>query len=495
MVLSSSAFAGATLASIIASAHTLDGFNLIGGYVGLGLTSLSFLASAVLIRQNLDPLVIQEQAPQVAVQIANALSEVASNHPNIHMFNLSGVSVTQLPPVEMTADQEDPILMTGFGNWDVVGQCLDEYGTNIDAGRNFYHWETLLGISQAANRRDGSFTHPMTRQEVHDIVWFRALVPDAEPLPISALTGQGITSSKPWQDFQRGTHKVVQVGKQWGIEQNGKVLLMEDGSTAVWDSAQEAQKAIDLYYDKTRPAEKETEKKAIEEAVEKERQHILKFWNTHTEVGDWGAKKLPKGQKGTQETTYHPDVVNEYKRVALLLEARVPDEVKALLREHSKGIEKVFPELKGFIYGKGRQHKDFQYSTPDLTTAEKAKERAKHYRTVQREKKGEDEKVPGRPRTPAYYHKETGEVVEPYSSKGKTRMVKLTEQQEKTEAARGLKEKKEKVTEPKKDSERKPYVGAKMKREFLAAGGTETQLKAAKRAYKKGGVTWESLFP
>jgi len=495
MLMSAGAFGGATIASVISTVHTVEGFNTIGGYVGLGLSALSFFASAVMIRQNLDPLVIQEQAPQVAVQIANALSEVASNHPNIHMFNLGGVSVTHLPPVEMTADQEDPILMTGFGNWDVVGQCLDEYGTNIDAGRNFYHWETLLGISQAARRRDGSFPHPMTRQEVHDIIWFRALVPDAEPLP-SALEGRGVTSSKPWQNFERGTHKVVQVGKKWGISQNGKVLLNEeDGSTAVWDSAKEAQKAIDLYYNETLPTEKEKEKKAIEEAVEKERQHILKFWNTHTEVGDWGAKKLPKGQKGTQETTYHPDVVNEYKRVALLLEAKqVPEEVKALLREHIKGIEKVFPELKGYIYGKGRQHKDFLYSRPDLTTAEKARERAKHYRTVQREKNDEDEKVPGRPRTPAYYHKVTGEVVEPYSSKGTTRAVKLTEQQQKTEAARGLKEKKKKVTEPKKDSERKPYVGAKMKREFLAVG-TETQFRAAKRAYKKGGVTWESLFP
>ena len=41
---------------------------------------------------------------------------------------------------------------------------------------------------------------------------------------------------------------------------------------------------------------------------------------------------------------------------------------------------------------------------------------------------------------------------------------------------------------------RKPTVGAKMKRDFLAAGHTEDEFKAAKRKYRKGGVDWKSLF-
>ena len=41
---------------------------------------------------------------------------------------------------------------------------------------------------------------------------------------------------------------------------------------------------------------------------------------------------------------------------------------------------------------------------------------------------------------------------------------------------------------------RKPTVGAKMKRDFLAAGHTEEEFKAAKRKYRKGGVDWKSLF-
>jgi len=44
---------------------------------------------------------------------------------------------------------------------------------------------------------------------------------------------------------------------------------------------------------------------------------------------------------------------------------------------------------------------------------------------------------------------------------------------------------------PKKDSSRKPYVGAKMKEQFLAAGGTELELKRAKKLYKEGNISWE----
>ena len=108
--------------------------------------------------------------------------------------------------------------------------------------------------------------------------------------------------------------------------------------------------------------------------------------------------------------------------------------------------------------GLGRQHKDFPYSRSDLTTAEKAKERAKHYREVKKAKRYG--------LNPPVVHQEK-------------------------EAVRGVKAKKE--TTPKKGSERKPYVGAKMKRDFLATGKTEAELKTAIKAYKKGGVSWESL--
>ena len=128
--------------------------------------------------------------------------------------------------------------------------------------------------------------------------------------------------------------------------------------------------------------------------------------------------------------------------------------------------------------GAGRQHKPFLYSRSDLTTNEKAKERAQHYRTLKQVAANAYIHKPDAPRTTALFD-------------GKPKLVFLTEQQMETEAARGLNPPKK--TLPKEDSERKPYVGAKMKREFLKTHTAE-ELKAATKKYKEGGVTWESLF-
>lgn len=153
---------------------------------------------------------------------------------------------------------------------------------------------------------------------------------------------------------------------------------------------------------------------------------------------------------------------------------------------HEVPVE-VITDLNEDPTGTGRQHKAFQYSREGMTADEKAKERAKHYRTVARAKAVTTEKMPNAPRTAQYYHKETGEKVAPYSSQGKTRVVELTKAQQATESARGLKEK------TTKSSSRKPYVGAKMKRDFLATGKTAEDLKKAIKLYKKGEATWESL--
>ena len=139
--------------------------------------------------------------------------------------------------------------------------------------------------------------------------------------------------------------------------------------------------------------------------------------------------------------------------------------------------------------GKGRQHNAFQYSREDLTKEEKAAERARHYRKVKREKEGRYEVKPGQSRGLQYFNN-AGERVE--GTRGKIKKVELTEQEKQTEAARGLKPKKE--TRPKKDSERKAYVGSKMKEKFMAAGGNATQLKRAKRLYKEGNLSWEQVI-
>jgi len=133
---------------------------------------------------------------------------------------------------------------------------------------------------------------------------------------------------------------------------------------------------------------------------------------------------------------------------------------------------------KNALRGEGRQHKPFLYSRSDLTTNEKAKERAQHYRTLKQVAANAYIHKPDAPRTTALFD-------------GKPKLVFLTEQQMETEAARGLNPPKK--TLPKEDSERKPYVGAKMKREFLKTHTAE-ELKVATKKYKEGGVTWESLF-
>ena len=136
--------------------------------------------------------------------------------------------------------------------------------------------------------------------------------------------------------------------------------------------------------------------------------------------------------------------------------------------------------------GAGRQHKPFLYSRPDMTPNEKAKERAQHYRTLKQVAANAYIHVPGAPRTTAHFDAE-GKL----AKEGRPKLVFLTKEQMETEAARGLNPSKE--TLPKENSERKPYVGAKMKREFLKTHTAE-ELKVATRKYKEGGVSWESLL-
>lgn len=151
--------------------------------------------------------------------------------------------------------------------------------------------------------------------------------------------------------------------------------------------------------------------------------------------------------------------------------------------------------------GMGRQHKAFVYSRPGMTTAEKAAERAQHYRSVKQVKEGRSVAVKGAPMALQYYD-EAGKEVEyraRAAPKGVTKLVVLTEAQKTAEAARGKKEVTAKKTVPKKESARKPYVGKKMKEVFMEAvkGKAEKEQRnlfnKAKREYKEGGVAWEDL--
>jgi len=110
------------------------------------------------------------------------------------------------------------------------------------------------------------------------------------------------------------------------------------------------------------------------------------------------------------------------------------------------------------LMGEGNQHKPFPYSRSDLAEDKKAIERSRHYRAL---------------------------------TKAKRLGINPPKEHQEMAAVRGLKPKKE--TTPKEGSERKPYVGAKMKRDFLKTHSA-TELKAAIRTYKKGGVSWESLM-
>ena len=123
--------------------------------------------------------------------------------------------------------------------------------------------------------------------------------------------------------------------------------------------------------------------------------------------------------------------------------------------------EKELPDRKhtlALLMGEGNQHKPFPYSRSDLTEGKKAIERSRHYRAL---------------------------------DKARRFGISPPKEHQEMAAVRGLKPKKE--TTPKEGSERKPYVGAKMKRTFLKTHSA-TELKAAIRTYKKGGVSWESLM-
>jgi len=128
--------------------------------------------------------------------------------------------------------------------------------------------------------------------------------------------------------------------------------------------------------------------------------------------------------------------------------------------KHTKG-PKAVPDRKhtlALLMGEGNQHKPFPYSRSDLAEDKKAIERSRHYRAL---------------------------------TKAKRLGINPPKEHQEMAAVRGLKPKKE--TTPKEGSERKPYVGAKMKRDFLKTHSA-TELKAAIRTYKKGGVSWESLM-
>jgi len=131
--------------------------------------------------------------------------------------------------------------------------------------------------------------------------------------------------------------------------------------------------------------------------------------------------------------------------------------------KHTKGSKAVeeLPDRKhtlALLMGEGNQHKPFPYSRSDLAEDKKAIERSRHYRAL---------------------------------TKAKRLGINPPKEHQEMAAVRGLKPKKE--TTPKEGSERKPYVGAKMKRDFLKTHSA-TELKAAIRTYKKGGVSWESLM-
>jgi len=131
--------------------------------------------------------------------------------------------------------------------------------------------------------------------------------------------------------------------------------------------------------------------------------------------------------------------------------------------KHTKGgtRPKAVPDRKhtlALLMGEGNQHKPFPYSRSDLAEDKKAIERSRHYRAL---------------------------------TKAKRLGINPPKEHQEMAAVRGLKPKRE--TTPKEGSERKPYVGAKMKRDFLKTHSA-TELKAAIRTYKKGGVSWESLM-
>jgi hypothetical protein len=139
--------------------------------------------------------------------------------------------------------------------------------------------------------------------------------------------------------------------------------------------------------------------------------------------------------------------------------------------------DELAERLVGGMLGYGRQHKAFLYSKPDLTAEEKAVERSAHYRKKKQVAEGR-------------YVGVRKAHVQPL------RKVTWTDEDKAREEARGVKE-----PTPKKESERKPYVGSVMKKKLFVALGLDEDskegrkaLREATRKYKEGGVTWEDAM-
>lgn len=125
--------------------------------------------------------------------------------------------------------------------------------------------------------------------------------------------------------------------------------------------------------------------------------------------------------------------------------------------------------------GRGRQHKAFTYSKEGLTTNEKARERAQHYRRLKQVEAG-------------------GDVISQRQVVMPARPYTLSKQDEENKASRGLKDVKSK-------DESTRQVGSRMKKDFLKAMGLDADskegkntLNKAKRDYKAGTMPWASLY-
>lgn len=189
-------------------------------------------------------------------------------------------------------------------------------------------------------------------------------------------------------------------------------------------------------------------------------------------------------------------------------------DVQRNMERHLKIAADLEKEVKE-LTGKGRHHKAFPYSRPDLTPDEKAKERAKHYRDVKKEItygriKGEVRDRPehddaGLEDTVVYARRNP--AAGPTVTWGSDKLFEMREFTPATKAgleaqvkARGVLPKKEKT--PKKDSERKPYVGSKMKEQLFMASPHEqfeskefkALLRRASKMYKEGDVSWEEVI-
>ena len=174
-----------------------------------------------------------------------------------------------------------------------------------------------------------------------------------------------------------------------------------------------------------------------------------------------GEELFASGESGDAQLNFEPlyDLLLRQERLHPLRTARNPDMKHRTHWNSPKGYGK--PNRKhtlALLMGEGNQHKPFPYSRSDLAEDKKAIERSRHYRAL---------------------------------DKARRFGINPPKEHQEMAAVRGLKPKRE--TTPKEGSERKPYVGAKMKRDFLKTHSA-TELKAAVRTYKKGGVSWESLM-